>query len=140
MVLDTRKAVARRFFEDAFGGGQLDLLDQILSPGYVDHDAPPGLPPGPAGIRIIMSTFRSAFPDLRFDIEDQVSEGDRVVTRYTFRGTHLGEMMGIPATGKTVEMPGISIYRLEDGRMAEAWVQYDMLGMLRQLGVIPDQA
>jgi steroid delta-isomerase-like uncharacterized protein len=139
MALDQGKAIARQFFEDAFGNGQLAILDQILAPDYVDHNAPPGLPPGPDGIKILMTTFRTAFPDLRFQIEDQVTEGDRVVTRYTFHGTHQGELMGIPPTGKIVAMPGISIYRIANGKMREAWVQYDTISMLQQLGAMPAQ-
>lgn len=137
MAIDGNKTIAQRFLQDAFEGGNLDLLDQLLAPSYVDHDAPPGLPPGPAGIRILFTTFRGAFPDLRFKIHDVVAEGDRVVTRYTFTGTQKGELMGIPPTGKAVEMPGISMYRVAEGRLQEAWVQYDMLGMLRQLGAVP---
>jgi steroid delta-isomerase-like uncharacterized protein len=136
MATSDSKAIARRFLVDAFAGGNFDLFDQLLAPTYVDHDAPPGIPPGPTGIRALADTFRTAFPDMRFTIHDVVAEGDRVVARYTFAGTHRGELMGIPPTGKEVAMPGISIYRIAEGRMQEAWVQYDMLGMLRQLGVV----
>lgn len=137
MSADQNKTIARRFFEDAFSNGHLEVLDELLAPDYVDHDSPPGTPPGPDGIRYLLSAFRNAFPDVRFTIEDQLAEGDKVVTRYTFRGTHQGELFGIPPTGRQVAFPGISIYRIENGRMQEAWVNYDAMGMMQQLGVVP---
>jgi steroid delta-isomerase-like uncharacterized protein len=137
MFNENNKTIARRFFLEAFSEGKLDLLDELLAADYVDHNAPPGIPPGVEGIRYLLSTFRAAFPDVLFKVEDQVAEGDKVVTRYTFRGTHQGELFGIPATGKTVVFPGISIYRMQNGKMQEGWVNYDMMGMMQQLGVVP---
>jgi steroid delta-isomerase-like uncharacterized protein len=128
------KAIARRFLEDAFPQGQ---FEPILAPGYQDHNAPPGTRPGPAGIVQITEPYRQAFPDLHFTVEDQVAEGDKVVTRFVFHGTHRGSLMGIPPTGRQVHMEGISIYRIADGQMQEAWVQYDILGLLQQLGAFP---
>lgn len=128
------KAIARQFLEDAFPQGQ---FEQILATDYQDHNAPPGTLPGPAGILQITEPYRQAFPDLHFTVEDQVAEGDKVVTRFVFHGTHQGSLMGIPPTGKQVHMEGISIYRIADGRMQEAWVQYDILGLLQQLGAFP---
>lgn len=137
MSAEQNKTIARRFFLDAFSKGRLELLDDLLASDYVDHDAPPGTPPGQEGIRYLMSAFRNAFPDVQFTVEDQVAEGDKVVTRYTFRGTHQGDLFGIPPTGRRVAFPGISIYRIENGKMREAWVNYDMMGMMQQLGVVP---
>ena len=137
MGLDQNKLVARRFFEDAYNTGRLDLLDELLGADYADHKAPPGTPRGPEGIKRVITMFRTAFPDLRFTIEDQVAEGDKVVTRYTFEGTHRGTLTGIPATGKRVGISGVSIYRIADGKMQEAWIEYDLLGMMQQLGVVP---
>jgi steroid delta-isomerase-like uncharacterized protein len=137
MSNENNKTIARRFFLEAFSEGKLELLDRLLAADYVDHNAPPGTPPGVESIRYLVSTFRTAFPDVQFTVEDQVAEGDKVVTRYTFRGTHQGELFGIPATGKAVVFPGISIYRMQAGKMQEAWVNYDMMGMMQQLGVIP---
>jgi steroid delta-isomerase-like uncharacterized protein len=136
MGADHHKAIARRFFEDAYNTGNTALLDELLAPDYVDQKAPPGTPRGPRGIAQVIATFREAFPDLRFTVEDQLAEADRVATRYTFRGTHRGDLMGIPPTGRPVEIGGISIYRIADGKMQEAWIEYDMLGLLQQLGVI----
>ena len=134
------KTIARRFLVDAFSDGKLDLLDGLLDSAYVDHDAPAGTPSGIDGIRYLQTTFRDAFPDLRFTIEGQLAEGDKVATRYTLRGTHRGSLFGIPATGKSIQISGISIYRIQDNKMIEAWVNYDMLGMLQQLGVAPSPA
>jgi predicted ester cyclase len=87
-MADDGKTMARRFLVDAFAGGNLGLSDELLDPGYIDHDAGPGIPPGPEGIRALFTTFRTAFPDVAFAVYDQIQEGDRVVTRYTFTGTH----------------------------------------------------
>ena len=136
MSTEENKRIARRFIEESFGQGKFHLLDEILADDYLDHDAPPGTPPGREGMKYIKAAYRSAFPDLQFTIEDQIAEGDKVTTRWTFRGTHTGELFGIPPTGKKVVMPGISIYRIADARMQEAWVRYDLLGMMQQLGVV----
>ena len=137
MSVEYNKAIARQFFEEAYNTGNTSLLEQLLAPTYVDYKAPPGTPSGPQGIAAVITLFRHAFPDLRFTIEDQVAEGDEVVTRYTFRGTQQGELMGIAPTGKQVSIGGISIYRIADGKMQQAWIEYDMLGLLQQLGVVP---
>ena len=137
MGIEHNKVVAHRFFEDAYNTGNVALLEELLTPTYVDHKAPPGTPPGPAGIAQVIMMFRKAFPDLHFTIEDQVAEDDQVATRYTFRGTQQGELMGIAPTGKQVSIGGISIYRFTDGKMQQAWIEYDMLGLLQQLGVVP---
>ena len=137
MSIEHNKAIARQFFEEAYNTGNVALLEQLLAPVYVDEKAPPGTPRGPEGIAAVITMFRLAFPDLHFTIEDQVAEGDKVATRYTFRGTQQGELMGIPSTGKQVSIGGISIYRITDGKMQQAWIEYDMLGLLQQLGVVP---
>ena len=137
MSIEQNKLVAHRFFEDAYNTGNLDLLDQLLTSDYVDQKAPPGTPAGPEGIKQVISMFRAAFPDLHFTIEDQIAEGDKVVTRYTFSGTQQGPLMGIPATGKHVRITGISVYRVVNGKMQAAWIEYDMLGLMQQIGMVP---
>jgi steroid delta-isomerase-like uncharacterized protein len=136
MRIEHNKALARQFFEEAYNTGNVALLEHLLAPTYVDQKAPPGTPSGPEGIAAVITMFRRAFPDLHFTIEDQVAEGDKVATRYTFRGTQQGELMGISPTGKQVSIGGISIYRITDGKMQQAWIEYDMLGLLQQLGVV----
>lgn len=134
------KDLARRFLREGLAGGSDEVLAEVLAPGYVDHNAPPGLPAGPAGIAQLFATYRAAFPDVDFEVEDAIAEGDRVVLRYTFRGTHSGPLFGVPATGRQVSMQGISIYRVEGGKLQEAWVTYDLLSLLQQVGAIPPSA
>jgi steroid delta-isomerase-like uncharacterized protein len=117
--------------------GDLNLIDELIAPDYVLHDPTrPGLQ-GRAGIRESVALYRRAFPDLFFTIEDQIAETDQIVTRWTAQGTHLGPLMGIPATGKQGRISGIDIYRITDGQIAEAWSNWDTLGLLQLLGVIP---
>jgi steroid delta-isomerase-like uncharacterized protein len=134
---DELKRVYRRFLDEAFNRGDLDALDDILDPAYVDHNAPPGTPPGIEPIKGMIAGFRSAFPDVNMRIEDQIAEGDRVATRYTFTGTHMGNLMGIPPSGKSVSMTGITIARIADGKMVEGWVVYELLSLMQQIGVVP---
>ena len=94
---------------------------------------------GPEGVKRLAAMVHAAFPDLNFTIEDLIAEGDKVVYRYTIRGIHQNDFMGIPATGKAVKVTGIHIYRIGDGKLQEEWENWDMLGLLRQLGVIPQR-
>ena len=130
------KALMARYFNEAWNEGNLDVLDELIAPDYVNHNpAFPGLPNGPEGLKPIMAGFRAGFPDLRFVIEEQIEEGDRVVTRFTARGTQTGEFMGIPPTGRSIEVAGIQIERIVDSKIVEHWRVSDDLGMLTQLGV-----
>ncbi len=133
----TMKAVTEQFFGPIFSQGQLALIEQVASPGYHLHvPASPDVQ-GQEGLRQFVTMYRTAFPDLRFTIEDQVVEGDKIVTRWTAQGTQQGPLQGIPPTGKAVKVTGITISRMADGKMTEAWVNWDMLGLLQQLGVVP---
>jgi steroid delta-isomerase-like uncharacterized protein len=137
MSAEQNKVIMRRYFEEAWNKGFLELLDEIVSPDYINHNPfVPDLPPGPAGLKPIFSGLRSAFPDLQHTLEEQIADGDKVATRWTFRGTHRGELMGIPATGKQVTISGIQIERIAGGKIVEHWRQSDDLGMMQQLGVI----
>lgn len=134
---EENKATVRKFIKEVFEGGNLDLIEDLFAPDYVLHD--PVLPEevrGPEGIERYVSMNRAAYPDTSFTIEDQLAEGDEVVTRWTGRGTHRGELMGIPPTGKGVTVTGIEVDRVSDGKMRETWVNYDALGMMQQLGVV----
>lgn len=130
---DHNKALYQRYIQQVFNQGQLDVLDEILSPSYVYHEAPPGTPPGAEGIKQVVSMFRTAFPDLEITIDDQVAEDDKVCSRATTRGTHQGEIFGIPATGKAVTMTGLTLVRIVDGRIVESWVKNDVMGLMNQL-------
>ncbi|MFE9597727.1 ester cyclase [Streptomyces hokutonensis] len=130
-------ANARRFFEIAASPGELPPLDGLVAENYRDHD--PSNEQDTTGVdelRREVGTWRSGF-DFGFVIEDQISEGDRVCTRWTWNATHTGDFMGLPATGKRVVMTGVTIHRCgDDGRIAEAWWQYDRLGLMAQLGAL----
>jgi steroid delta-isomerase-like uncharacterized protein len=130
------KAIYRRFLEEIFIKGRLEKLDEFLVPDYVNHDARPGAPTGPEGVRQIVTEFRSAFPDLSMTVEEQVAERDLVCSRVTTRGTHRGPLFGAPATGCAVTMTGITMVRIVDGRIAESWVKNDTASLLKQIGVV----
>jgi predicted SnoaL-like aldol condensation-catalyzing enzyme len=134
---EDNKALVRRFVVEVQSGGKVDLIDEICSPEFVNHSTPPGIPPDREGIKILTAMFRGAFPDSYFTVEDMVAEGDKVATRKTFHGTHEGEFMGIPPSGRAVSMGLIDIVRISDGRVVEHWSMGDTLGMMQQLGVIP---
>jgi len=131
------RAVVRRFVEEYQTLGKLEVAEELLAPDFVDHAAVPGLPPGREGVKRLFAAFRAAFPDFRAVIHDQIEEGDKVVTRKTFHGTHRGELMGVAPTGKAVAFDVIDIVRVRDGRMCEHWNVVDQLSLLRQLGVVP---
>jgi steroid delta-isomerase-like uncharacterized protein len=137
MSAEDNEALIRRFVDEVQSGGNIDLVDEICSPGFVNHSAPPGIPADREGIKIVAAMFRRAFPDSYFTVEDMVAEGDKVATRKTFHGTHGGEFMGIPPSGRSVSMGLIDIVRISDGRVVEHWSMGDTLGMMQQLGVIP---
>jgi steroid delta-isomerase-like uncharacterized protein len=108
---------------------------ELLGPDYVNYAFPDAR--GPEGMRQVMSQFFAAFPDMHVDVEDVVAEGERAASRGVMHGTHRGDFMGIPATGKPVRIGYMDIWRFEDGKAVENWVQMDMLGMMQQLGVAP---
>ena len=131
------KTIAQRFNEDVWGRGDEAALVELLDSDFVDHDALPGQSPDREGHRQILAAFRSAFPDLNVTTEDIVGEGDKVVTRWTARGTHQGDLMGIAPTGKEVTIKGIDVLRIAEGRIVERWAQYNDLEVMQQLGAIP---
>jgi steroid delta-isomerase-like uncharacterized protein len=135
---EENKAVARRFFE-AWNEGDLDAFDEIMAPDSVNHDPQDPFPSesGPESAKKLVSMYREAFPDVRFTVDQQVAEGDFVATRWTATGTHEGELMGIPGTGKQSTVTGISIDRFEGGQVVEGWTNWDTLGMMQQLELVP---
>ncbi len=135
MSTETNKAIVRRYFEQVFNEQRYDLADEFLAESIELHGS--GLPPGLEVVKQWFTGFATSFPNGQTIIEDVVAEGNRVVARITFKGTHLGEMQGIPATGKMVNLPGITIFRMDNGKIAEGWMVNDNLGMMQQLGVIP---
>ena len=139
MSAQDNKAQASRFFEEFWGQKNLAVADELIAANHVDHTpgSPPGLPPGPAGFKQFGSVYFTAFPDLHITIDDQVAEGEMVVTRWTSHGTNTGSLFGMPATNKSATITGITISRIVDGKAVETWTNFDNLGMLQQLGVIP---
>jgi steroid delta-isomerase-like uncharacterized protein len=140
MSADT-KAIARRLLEEAFNSGNLDVVDELLAPEFVNYDAV--LPEPATGIdaaKASIGGYRAAFPDLRITLEQQVAEGELVATRWTARGTHQGELFGMTPTGKQATVTGITIDRIVDGRFVESWTNWDTLGLMQQLGVVPSLA
>jgi steroid delta-isomerase-like uncharacterized protein len=117
---EENKALPRRLLEEVWNKGNLNIIDELAAPDFVDHEpASPEEAHGPEGVRQFVEMYRSAFPDVQLTVDDQVAEGDMVVTRWTARDTHQGELMGIPPSGNRVEVTGISIDRFEGGKMVE---------------------
>ena len=135
---EDNKALVRQWFEEIDKGEQANF-DRFLAPDYVDHNPPP-MPVTTAAreaVKEYSAGFRAALRDFHHVVEDQVAEGDKVVSRITAYGTHCGELLGIAATGKPVSMTGIAIHRVADGKLVEHWSQTDLLGLLQRLGVVP---
>jgi steroid delta-isomerase-like uncharacterized protein len=133
---DAALALVRRGYEAGWNQGRLDLLDEILAPDFRAHDpASPGGVVGRAEGRDLLVQMREAFPDVRREALDHVGDGDKIAVRWRVTGTHRGPFMGLAPTGRRIEVTGITLYRLEGGRIAEEWVQMDALGFQRQLGI-----
>lgn len=133
---DKNKTTARRIYDEVFSDGRYEVLDQILSPSFVNHDsAMPMNGAGPAAMRMVVETIRMGFPDLRMMVEDQVAERDRVMTRWMARGTHRGSFMGKPPTNRSASIGGVTVDRFENGKIVESWVNWDSAGLMQQLGI-----
>lgn len=128
--------IVRRIFDELLNGDNVDVAEEIISANYVEHAPLPGQATGVEGLKERVSMLRSAFPDFHYVIEDLISGGDKVVSRWTMHGTHQGEFMGLSPTGKQIEVSGIDIYRISERKVAEHWHEMDMLGMMQQLGIV----
>ena len=140
MLGEGNKGLARRFMDEVWNKGNLAFIDQVTAPNFVSHDpvSPENTGGGVEGVRRFAEMYRSAFPDIQMTVEDVIAEGDKVVTRWTVRATHQGELMGIPPSGNPVAVTGISIDRIEGGKFVETWSNYDALGMMRNLAHLRD--
>ncbi|GAB4531565.1 MAG: hypothetical protein Kow0063_11000 [Anaerolineae bacterium] len=127
--------VARLVSEEIWGKGNLALVDEYYAQDYVDRNPVPGFPPTRDGLKAQIQMFRSAFPDMRSTTDEIIEAGDRVVVRYTVSGTHKGELMGAPPTGKSAQISGISIMRIADGQVVEEFSLADMMSLFQQLGL-----
>ncbi len=135
--IERNKAVIRRFVEEVQNQKDFEVFDELNAPEFVNLSSPPGVPSDREGGKVYLSAFLNAFPDSRFTIDDMIAEGDRVVTKKTFVGTHTGDLGEIPATGKRVTLQFVDIMRVRNGRIVEHWLSMDQLSFLQQLGVIP---
>ncbi len=131
------KTTNRRFYEEVLNRQNLDAIEQFVNPDYTGHSFPPGLPAGPAGLRAFLGLFFSAFPDGHVVVEDMFAEGDRTAARLVFKGTHQGEFMGVPPTGKQIAVPSIDLARFENGKISDHWGGPDQMFLMMQLGAIP---
>ncbi len=131
------KEVFRRTYDELFNRGDLAGVEEIIAPDFHNHEAPPGQDRGPDSMRGLVAMLRTAFPDLHFEIEEVIAEGDTVAGRLTMTGTHRGPLMGLPATGRSVRQDHMHFVRFRDGKAVEHWGVRDDLGMMQQLGVIP---
>ena len=136
MSTEENKAVARRLLEEGFNQKNWAVFDELYAPDVVVHNSSLTLP-GREAVTQFLAMFLTAFPDARFTIEDLIAEGNTVVFRHTLRGTHQGNYLGIPPTGKQIAVPGISIFRIVNGKAIEQWTNADDLGGMQQVGVIP---
>jgi predicted ester cyclase len=139
MSAEDNQALGRRFFQEFWIQKNLAIADELLAANFVDHTpgSPPGLPPGPEGHKQFALLYFTAFPDIRATIEDIVTEGDKVVIRWRVQGTNTGSVFGMPATNKSATFTGITINRIASDKIAEQWVNFDALGMMQQLGLLP---
>jgi predicted ester cyclase len=136
MDAEANKHVVRRFVDEYQTAAKQESFAELLHPDVVDRSRPPGIAEGADGVRQQFEAFRVAFPDFHAVIHDQIAEGDKVVTRKVFHGTHHGELMGIAPTGREVQIEVIDIVRIEGGQIVEHWNVVDRLGLLQQLGAL----
>lgn len=136
---EENKSLAHRFIDEVYNKGNLDFIDEVVAPNWVEHDpsSPEGMSSSLEGAKRFVEMYRNAFPDIQITVEDLIAEKNKVVTRWTARGTHQGELMGIPPSGNRVEVTGINIDRIEGGKVVESWSNYDTLGMMQQIGAVP---
>jgi steroid delta-isomerase-like uncharacterized protein len=136
MATENNKALVRRFYEEVWQNGNYEVADEVFAPDYIRHDLrATQAAPGPEGQKQIARAFRDAFPDLRFEVEIVVAEGDYVAARWIASGTHTHPWASVEPTGRPVTFSGVNIFRFENGRAAEIWNHRDDLGLQEQLGV-----
>lgn len=136
---ELNKQIVRRFVEEVWNAGKLEVADEVLAPDYIEHpstpdESRPEEPTGPDGMKRFIQMFRGAFPDMQFTVEHMVAEEDKVAVHLTGRGTHLGELNGLPPTGKRVRIGGAAIHRLEHDKIMETYQVVDRLSLREQLG------
>lgn len=133
MSIQKNKELIAYLYKEVFNKWNLEVVSEIISPTFICHAIPPELPLGPDGFNQFYAWLRSAFPDIKFAVEDLVAENDKVVARWTWHCTHTGVFNGIAATGKNISVPGIAIYRIANGQIVERWVQVDIAGLMQKI-------
>jgi predicted ester cyclase len=138
---EENKALARRYLEEIWDKGNVDLIDELFTTDFVRHGPPAveGEVRGPEGFKGLVSTYHAGFPDFRVTIDDMIAEGDSVVSRWTVRGTHQGELMGSAPTGNQVTFTGYLFDRIVGSKIEEEWVDYDTLHVMQEIGAVPQQ-
>jgi steroid delta-isomerase-like uncharacterized protein len=131
------KDVIQAFIEDVVNQGRVERANDLVKEDFVELDPLPGQAQGREGLKAVILGLRSSFPDMHWAVKEMVAEEEKVVTRFVWTGTHRGAFLGIPATGRSVEVKGVVIDRLEDGRMGDSRMLMDTMGLMQQLGVIP---
>ena len=138
MSAEANKALVRRFFDDVCNGRKLDVADQLYSASHTYHDPSVPAGPGPEGVKQVIGTYQKAYADARWTVHELFAgDGDVVLARWSGSGTHSGELMGIAQTQKKVDVPGLWLFKISNGKIVESWNNWDTLGMLQQLGVVP---
>jgi len=138
MSIEENKAVIRRYFDEIVNQGKMELYSEFMAENVLGYDATDSEPKvGFENVKQVMILFHTAFPDLQCPLYDILAEGDKVVVRWGLRGTHRDLFMGVPASGKTVDVSGIIIYRLENHKIIEYWGRFDTLGLMKQVGAVP---
>jgi steroid delta-isomerase-like uncharacterized protein len=137
MSTEQNKAAMSRMVDEFFNKGNADAVDEFMAPDFVEHEVlPPGTPPGAEGLKQLIGMIKTAFPDFHASVDDAIAEGDKVVLNMTWSGTHKGEFMGIPPTGKHISFGVIDIIRVRDGKASEHWGIMDNMSMMQQLGAM----
>ena len=140
-IVTANKELVRRLYKEIYVDWNMVLVDELVSPQFISHDWPKGSPTGPEGFRNFYSAIRSALPDARYEVDDLIAEGDKVVVRWRLLGTHKGAFGGIAPTGRSIALKGIAIYRVEGGKLIERWVVTDLHGLLEEIrGSSPREA
>jgi len=132
-IATANKRLVRRFYKEVYGDWNMSLVDEVVSPRFISHDWPKGSPTGPDGFRAFYSAIRAALPDARYEVDDLISEGDKVVVRWRLLGTHRGDFRGIAPTGQAIVLKGMAIYRVDGGSLMERWVVTDLHNLLGEM-------
>jgi len=136
MITEENKQIINYFIEEVINRKNLNAVDNIVSEDFIEHIPFPGQGPGREGLKFVLNSMFTGFPDMKWMVHEQIAEGEKVVTRFTWRGTHKGEFMGIPATDKRVEVWGVVIDVVKNKLFAESRIIMDNIGLLQQLGVM----